>query len=375
MKRYLAVLGMVGAFTLLTAGINDRFSETGVQDDVMGFVEVTAPTGNPTANRGWLYVKDNSGTSDLYFEGDDGTVTDLTSVAGLTASLTFEGATADAYETVITVTDPTAYDQTWTLPNLGSVLSGDITGGFVLSTLATNGPGMANAVTGGTSQLIFEGSAADAHEAIIQATNPTADTIWLLPVAAADSFAIMGSTLETNAAEIANSVWGASNALVFEGATADDYETSITPTDATADRSIVLPNYSMQIGVGEVVAATNVITAAECGKTFYLNHATEFASTLPTVSTVGAGCKMRFVVTGAASGANYTILTGNSLENKIYGIIDVNSTMVACADEDTITLVDGNAVGDWVEVTSDATAWYITGQCLTAAKMTCTQAD
>jgi hypothetical protein len=44
--------------------------------------EIPAPGGNPTANTGWLYTKDDSGVSGLYFEADDGTVTDLLSGGG-----------------------------------------------------------------------------------------------------------------------------------------------------------------------------------------------------------------------------------------------------------------------------------------------------
>ena len=39
--------------------------------------EIAAPSGNPDSNTGWLYVKDNSGTSALYFEDDGGTVTQI----------------------------------------------------------------------------------------------------------------------------------------------------------------------------------------------------------------------------------------------------------------------------------------------------------
>ena len=133
-------------------------------------------------------------------------------------------------------------------------------------------------------------------------------------------------------------------------------------------KTIILPN--------ETVIETNVITAAECGSTFYLSAATEFVSTLPTMSTIPTtGCDLDFVVAAAAASADYTILTGNSLENLIYGIVDVASTLVACAAEDTITLVDGNAIGDHVRLRSDGTSWFITGESLTAAKLTCTQAD
>lgn len=52
--------------------------------------EITAPSGNPAANYGWLYVKDSGGASRLYFESDDGTVTDLIAAAG--GGVTLDGA-------------------------------------------------------------------------------------------------------------------------------------------------------------------------------------------------------------------------------------------------------------------------------------------
>ena len=55
--------------------------------------------------------------------------------------------------------------------------------------------------------------------------------------------------------------------------------------------------------------------------------------------------------------------------------MEVAGAVVACADEDTITLVDGNAVGDWVKVRSDGANWYISGSTVTTAKATCSQAD
>jgi len=122
----------------------------------------------------------------------------------------------------------------------------------------------------------------------------------------------------------------------------------------------------------EVVAATNVLTAAECGKTMFLNHATEFVSTLPAISTVSAGCNFEFIITAAASGANYTVITGNSKETKIQGAIDDANVRTACANEDTITFVDGNAVGDWATVKFDGSNWIIDGASLTDAKITCT---
>jgi len=157
----------------------------------------------------------------------DGAATELWNITGTAAG---------GFEHIISFTDATA-DITWTFPDGGT----DILA-IMGSTLATNYPDIANSVTGGTNQLIFEGAGVDAHEAIITATDPTADIIWILPDGGADSLAVMGSTLETNYPEVVNSVTGASNSLIFEG-TADAFETILTANDATvADKTLTLPN-------------------------------------------------------------------------------------------------------------------------------------
>ena len=155
----------------------------------------------------------------------------------------FEGATADAHETTVTVTDPTA-DITWVFPDAATD-----TFAFMASTLVTNAPDIANSVTGGTNQLIFEGTA-DAHECILTATDATADTLYTLPDAAAATYGLVTSTLAANGVDIVNAIWGGTNQLIMEGATADAFETIITPNDATADATLALPDDS-----GDVVYA------------------------------------------------------------------------------------------------------------------------
>ena len=178
--------------------------------------------------------------------------------------------------------------------------------------------------------------------------------------------------------------------LVYDGAAQDFYVglddtdddlkiglgSAVGTTPALAiDETLVTTWVGGTVRLAATTAATDTLTAAECGKDIYLSHATEFATTLPAMSTVAAGCEFNFVIAAAASGADYTVLTGNSLENLIFGNINVNSAIVACADEDTITFVDGNAIGDTVKLKSDGTSWFITGEGFTAAKLTCTQAD
>ena len=180
------------------------------------------------------------------------------------------------------------------------------------------------------------------------------------------------------------------NSIVGEGATSDAYETTIAFTDPTADATVTIPNatgtVALTAGAGslkasETVTATNVLTAAECGTTYYLNSATEFATTLPAISTVSAGCTFKFFVVGAPSGASYTIITGNSLENVITGgaverETDTNDDGPYLADADTITIVDGVAVaGDYLQFESDGSDFYMTGQVNADGAVTVTQAD
>ena len=107
----------------------------------------------------------------------------------------------------------------------------------------------------------------------------------------------------------------------------------------------------------EVVTTTNVITAAETGKTFYLNLAGGFTSTLPAPA---IGLEYRFVVKTQPTTAY--IVTTNAGADVIFGSADVNSTKVLSSAQDKINFVANTAiVGDWVRVTSDGTNWYVNG--------------
>lgn len=125
----------------------------------------------------------------------------------------------------------------------------------------------------------------------------------------------------------------------------------------------------------EVVSAANIITAAESGTTFFLNSATEFASTLPAPS---AGLRYDFVVTAAPSGASYTVVTeggcqvlaGHVLTS---GFADSGSDVETTATGTTITFVDGvSVVGDRATVISDGTSWFASCICAVEAGITIT---
>ena len=111
------------------------------------------------------------------------------------ASMVWEGATDDAYETTLAFTDPTA-DRTWTFP--------DGSGGVMLT----------------------------------DSTDTSSNKTFTSPVINGGTFS--GSF--TGSMDITGTVLSGASPFVFEGATDDSYETTLAITDPTADRVLTMPN-------------------------------------------------------------------------------------------------------------------------------------
>jgi hypothetical protein len=234
--------------------------------------ETTLAVVDPTADRtitlpdatGTVVLADGSGnitvSGDLTVSGTTTTINSTTINA--TTGLVFEGATADAFETTLTVTDPTA-DRTLTLPDAtgtialtsdvnarlsksGGVMTGtiDLNATYTIANVPTptqtgdvaNKAYVDSAVASGqtfTTSLLFEGATADAFETTLAITDPTADRTITLPDAT-------GTVITTgNLSDITNTgVF--SQAIVFEGSTANDFETTVMAADPTADRTITI---------------------------------------------------------------------------------------------------------------------------------------
>jgi hypothetical protein len=102
-------------------------------------------------------------------------------------NIVFEGTTADAYETTLTAGDPTA-DRTITLPNsTGTVaLTSDLTSYITASSTdtLTNKTLTSPVITGAVfndGSVVFEGATADAYETTLAITDPTADRTITFP--------------------------------------------------------------------------------------------------------------------------------------------------------------------------------------------------
>lgn len=137
--------------------------------------------------------------------------------------------------------------------------------------------------------------------------------------------------------------------------------TGATLTTATLTSPII--NTPTIKDLTEVVAATNVIAASETGSVFFLNHATEFVSTLPTLA---AGLHFTFIISGAPSGANYTVVAASG--TPILGHLLCSQDAGGTADSETsgcltVTFVASKSVvGDMAEFWCDGTNWFCTAK-------------
>lgn len=85
-----------------------------------------------------------------------------------------------------------------------------------------------------------------------------------------------------------------------------------------------------------------------------------------------AGLNYRFVVTAAVATTNMTVVAGTA--DTIEGTLIVAGAVVDCDAADVLNFViDGENIGDYVDLYSDGTSWLIgSSGVLTAAKLTCT---
>jgi hypothetical protein len=105
--------------------------------------------------------------------------------------------------------------------------------------------------------IIFEGATDDGYETTLTVTDPTADRTITFPDATG-TVALTENVAALSGATFTGNI-AVPTAITFEGATADSYETIIQVTDPTADRTITIPD------AGGTVALTSNIPSTTDG--------------------------------------------------------------------------------------------------------------
>jgi len=211
--------------------------------------ETTIAVTDPTADR-TITLPNVSGTVIT-----TGNLSEVTSAGIFSQNIVFEGSTANSFETTLAITDPTA-DRTVTIPNATDTLVGkattdtltnksiNIANNTLTGTLAQFNTAVSNATLVSTS-----GSETLTNKSIDLANNTLTGSVSEFNSALqSDSFATLaGSNTLTNKTLTSPNIGTALNliedaTIIFEGATNDSFETTLTVVDPTADRTISLPN-------------------------------------------------------------------------------------------------------------------------------------
>ena len=188
--------------------------------------------------------------------------------------------------------------------------------------------------------------------------------LWITPVFAVDPGTPSTGgkwSLGTDAKQWTGVRLTGTTPIILEGATADAYETTITATDPTADRTITLPNATGTValtsgGVSSYTLDTDnvTLTSADCGEV----HAIATDAKVYTLPSTVAGCVFTFINAGAATAVLLSI--DPAAADKIGGSCDAvniagvdgekfNNTKASSIKGDSATLI-----GDGVD------GWYIT---------------
>ncbi len=179
-------------------------------------------------------------------------------------------------------------------------------------------------LTMGSNNIVFEGSTADDYETTLTVVDPTADrTITFQNGSGTVAFLtdVTGGSTPGNFTTIT-----LDNNITFEGATADDYETTLTVEDPTADRTVTIPNATGQIVLRDT---TDTLTnkSIDLANNTLTGSLAEFNSALQSESFAGLAATQTFT-NKTISGADNTLsnIANSSLTNSSITISDGSNT-------------------------------------------------
>jgi len=205
----------------------------------------------------------------------------ITGVVG-NASLVFEGATADAYETTLAITDPTA-DRTITLPDAtGQVVLRDTTDTLTNKTLTSPTISGSPVITGLSSAGMVSSSATpkDYVDSILGSATAAATS-----AASAAASATAAATSATSAASSATAAATSATSASNSASAADTSATSASNSASAASTSATSAAASATAAANSVATIASYASAAATSATSAATSATSAATSASSAST------------------------------------------------------------------------------------------
>jgi hypothetical protein len=316
--------------------------------------ETTLQVTDPTADR-TITLPDVTGTVIT-----TGNLSDITNIGVFTSTITMEGSTANDFELTLSAGDPTA-DRTITFPDATGTVA--LTSDIVVTASSTNTftnksiSLTTNPVTGTKAE--FNTAMSDADFATIDGTETLTNKTLTAPVISSITNGAATLTLPTSTGTVAlttdipagvvtesgtqtltnktltsplvSGLTLSDSSIVIEGSSANDFETTLTVTDPTADRTITLPDVT-----GTVVTTGNLSAITSVG-------------TLASLTVTGD-----LTVNGTTTTINSTTLT---VDDKNIVLGDVETPTDTTADGGGITLKGAtDKTFNWVDATDSWTS-------------------
>jgi hypothetical protein len=227
----------------------------------------------------------NWSTLDYFIDGNS------TANPAFGSSITFEGATANDFETTVAVTDPTA-DRTITLPDAtGTVVLADGSGNITVSgnltvsgTTTTINSTTINATTG----IVFEGATANDFETTLTVTDPTADRTITFP----DD----GGTVQLRVTDVSDTEIGYLNGVTSAIQTQLDDKSTASKTETLTNKSISLGSNTVTSTLAQLNTAISDADVASLTGSETLTNKT---LTSPTMTAPALGTPASGVLTNA----------------------------------------------------------------------------
>lgn len=282
----------VNGKNIITAGVVDAKGDliVGSADD--------AVTRLAAGQNGYILTANSAATNGIEWAAPQ-------AVGVFDTAITFEGATADAYETTLQVADPTA-DRTITLPNASGTVA--LTSDITVSATSTNtfsNKSIAlgsNTITGTKSE--FNAAMTDADFATIDGSETLTNKTLTTPVISSITNGAATLTLPTSTGTVAltsdipslsgyvtesgtqtltnktltsptvSGLYLSDGSIVVEGSTDNTFETTVQFTDPTADRTITIPNVTgTVVTTGDTGSVTNTMLAGSIANDKLTNSA------------------------------------------------------------------------------------------------------